>query len=143
MGQIQLTVSLVMIALFAIAIIGFGISFAADNNAPISVSQDSSVSNLYTNSNGNLSGFSTNSESQYQSIIETTIAPGSQTAQSTGPFAITPKSVLGTPINMLQLIYEKIFGTGSGFGIFFTAIIAILTFMFGLFLYKTLRGFPD
>ena len=44
--------------------------------------------------------------------------------------------------NIIYLPYKKIFGSGSGFGIFFTTFIAILTFVVGLLIYKTLRGNP-
>lgn len=142
MGQIQLTVSLVMIGLFTIAIIGFGLNFANDNNAAVSIADDSEMSSLYSRTQGNVSAFEEDSESQYQSLIETTV--GSEgTAPSTGPFAVTPLNAIGVVRNVLETGYIKIFGTGSGFGIFLTALIAIILFMLGLFIYKTLRGMPD
>ena len=44
--------------------------------------------------------------------------------------------------NVIKLPYQKIFGSGAGFGIFFTIFGALIVFLFGLFLYKTLRGNP-
>jgi len=143
MGQIQLTTSLVLIGLFSIAVIAFAIGFANDNNTTISIADDTEISGLNSLTTGNLSGFDDNSESQYQSIIETTIAPGSGTAPSVGPFAITPLNAIGVVKNILQVGYTKIFGTGSGFGIFLTTFMAMIIFMVGLYVYKTLRGLPD
>ncbi len=143
MGQIQITVSLIMIGLFSVAIIAFAINFAADNNAAVDISDDPEFSSFYTQERGNLSGFSSSSESQYQSIIETTIEPGSQTAQSTGAFAITPLNALFVVKNIMEIGYIKIFGDGDGFGIFLTAFVGVIAFMIGLFLYKTLKGLPD
>lgn len=143
MGQIQLTISLVLIALFSIAVMGFAINFASDNNSPIDIADDPELSSLNTNAQGNVSGFRSNAESQYQSILETTIAPGSQTAQSAGPFAVTPANAFGATKNIIEVGYSKIFGSGSGFEVFFFAFISVILFMLGLFLYKTLRGFPD
>lgn len=143
MGQIQLIVSLIMIGLFTFAVIAFATNFAVDNEAKLSVADDAEMSSLYTSTKGNLDSFSSDSESQYQSIIETTLEPGSDAPQSVGPFAITPLNALTVVKNILQTGYTKIFGTGTGFGVFLTALISIIVFMLGLFLYKTLRGLPD
>lgn len=143
MGQIQLTISLVMIGLFTIAILGFGLYFAHDNGAPINIANDSSMTSLYTRSAGNVSSFSSGAESQYQSIVETTIEPESGVAPSTGPFAITPVSALGAVQNIMRVGYTRIFGAESGFNVFLVAFTAIILFLLGLYLYKTLRGLPD
>jgi len=143
MGQIKLTISLVLISLFTFAIIGFAINFASDNDAAFSISDDVDINDLYSSSESNLEGFSEDAESSYQSILETTIEPGSDSPQSTGSFAVTPGNALGTTKNILQVGYIKIFGTGTGFGIFITAFIGVLVFIFGLYIYKTLRGQPD
>lgn len=142
-GQIQLTISLVLIGLFTIAIIGFGINFANDNNTPISIADDAEMSSLYDKTKADTSAFSTDSESQYQSIVETNVVAGTGTAPTAGPFAVTPMNALGVVKNVLQTGYTKIFGTGSGFGIFLTSLFAVLLFILGLYLYKTLRGLPD
>lgn len=143
MGQIQTTISLVLIGLFAIAVIGFGISFAANNDVAVSITDDAELSTLYTSSQDDISGFSDDSESQYQSIVETTLESGAQTTQSVGPFAITPANAISVVTNVLNVAYTKIFGTGSGFGIFLATLIAMIVFVIGLYLYKTLRGVPD
>ena len=143
MGQIQLTISLIMIGLFSIAIIGFGLQFAVDNNAPINIANDPEISTFNIQAKGNVTGFKDDSEGGYQSILDTTIESGSSVATGTGPFAVTPTNAIGTVTNVLQLAYTKIFGTGAGFGIFLTSLISVLLFMMGLFIYKTLRGLPD
>ncbi len=142
MGQIQLIGSLVMIGLFTIALIGFGINFAADNDSPIDIADDSEISSLYDNTKSDVGEFEGDSSDQYQSILETTT--GEQgTAPSTGPFAVTPLNAIGVVKNIMQTGYTKIFGTGDGFGIFLTSFIAIIVFIAGLYIYKTLRGLPD
>ena len=143
MGQIQLTTSLILIGLFSVAIIGFAMNFAIDNDAPVSISDDAELTDLYSKTSGNLSGFNTASESQYQSIIETTVAPESGVSQSVGSFAVTPANSVGVTKNILSVGYKKIFGSDSGFNIFLVSLIGIIVFMLGLYLYKTLRGIPD
>ena len=140
--QIQLTMSLIFIALFAVAIFGFAIGFANDNDASISISNDAEINTFYTDTRTNLSTYKSDSEGTYASIIDTTVEPGSGVAQSTGPFAVSVSNVVGVGKNIIYIPYKKIFGSGEGFGIFFTIFGAVIVFMFGLLLYKTLRGNP-
>jgi len=143
MGQISLIVSLVMIGLFAIAIIGFATQFSNDNNSPVSIAEDPEIMSLYTNTEGNISEFRSDSENTYASLLETTVTPGSDTPQSSKPFEITTTSALGSSKNILKVGYLKVFGTGSGFGIFTTAIFSVLSFMGIMYVIKTWRGNPD
>ena len=140
--QITLTVSLVMIVLFVIAIIGFAVGFGNDNNAYVNIADDPEISSFYSSAKGDLSDFKTDSEETYSSILQTTIEPGSNVAQSSGSFAITAGNVFGVIKNIVYLPYEKIFGSGKGFGVFITTFIGILVFIIGLLIYKTLRGNP-
>lgn len=139
MGQIQFTISLVMIALFAVALIGFAVNFASDNNSAVDISDDAQLTSLDTEIKSNLSTFRGGSESTYQSIVESSIETG-ETTPSGGQFAITPLTVVGTVKNILQVGYVKIFGSGSGFGIFLTTLLAMIGFIFGLYLWKTWAG---
>ena len=61
-GQIGWTISLVMIGLFAIAIIGFAINFASDNNSPVDIADDTEISNLYSDTKTDVSNFDAGSE---------------------------------------------------------------------------------
>jgi len=141
-SQITLTMSLIMIGLFSIAIIGFAVGFASDNDAVMSITDDAELSTFYTNTKTNLSTTKSNSEGTYASIIDTTVEPGSDVAQSAGPFAVSVSNVVSVGKNVIFLPYQKIFGSGSGFGIFFTIFGAVILFLFALYLYKTLRGNP-
>lgn len=139
MGQIQYTIALVMIGLFTVAVIGFGINFASDNNAAISLADDPEISILKTDSETNLTSFRSGSASTYQSIVESSIEEG-ETTPSGGQFAITPTNTISTAKNILKVGYIKIFGTGTGFGVFISSLIGIIGFVFGLLLWKTWAG---
>ena len=143
MGQIKFIISLIMISLFTIAMITFGINMANDNDSFYSIDDDPELNALYSGVKTNTSAFITASDSSYSSILNSTISPDSGTAQSTAPFALTPLSVLGVMKGILLVAYTKIFGSGNGFRIFLTTFIGVLIFMMGLYLYKTLRGQPD
>ena len=141
-SQITLTFSLVFIALFSIAIFGFAIGFANDNNANISIADDSEMDTFYSKTRTNFTDFHSDAEGTYDSIIDTTIEPGSDVAQSSGPFVITFGNVIGVFKNILYIPYKKIFGSGEGFGVFITTFISIIIVVLALLAYKTLRGNP-
>lgn len=140
MGQIQLTTALIMIGLFSLAIIGFAVNFAQDNNAAVDISDDPELTGLYTVNTVNLTDFSVDSQDTYASIVNASIEAGSQTTQSGGQFAITPSNSLGAVKNIIRVGYTKIFGNGAGFGIFLTSFFAILVFRIGLYIWKTWGG---
>jgi len=143
MGQIQLTVSLITIALFSIALVGFGVNFAADNNAAISISNDPEITTFDTQGIGNVTPFNTKTKTSYESLLNTTVEAESGVPTGTAPFSLTTTNALGTTSNIVKIGYIKIFGNEEGFGIFITTFIGILGFMFALYLYKTFRGNPD
>jgi hypothetical protein len=142
MGQIQFTVSLVLAGLFIIAILGFCVQFAVDNNSPINIAEDTEIYNSGMGIYSNVSGFNTGSESTYNSTISSSINPNSAsgTTATAGQFAITPFNIVGIISNILYVGYSKIFGSGSGFGIFITTFIGIIVFMISLFIWKTWAG---
>jgi len=140
-SQIKLTVSLVMIALFSIAIIGFAINFATDNDAYMSVA-DSNLNTLDSKTRTNLSTFKDQSGDTYDSIVSTTVEPGSDVIRSASSFTITWGNVFGVTSNIMTVGYENIFGKGESFGIFLSAFIGIIGFIFALYLIKTWRGNP-
>lgn len=140
MGHIQWTVSLVLIGLFAIAIIGYAVSFANDNNAAIDISDDPEISSLNTRVQGNVSQFISDSEGTYNSIINSTIAAGDTTTASGGQFKLTPASAIGTVKNIIQTGYVKIFGSDSGFSIFLTALFSLIGFITILLAWKAWAG---
>lgn len=144
-SQIELTVSLVMISVFVLAIVGFTIGFANDNDAEVNVLDDPEgrIEGLYTTTGEGIDTFKNEGESTYQSILDTTLEPGSDSPQSAAPFAVTPKNTISVFTSILTVPRDAIFGgRGSQFSFIFTSLITLIVFIFGLLLYKTLRGNP-
>lgn len=142
-SQLSLTISLIMIGLFTTAIIGFAIGFASDNNSAVSVSDKPDVVNLYADGQDAVSQFKEESEGTYESILETTIEPGSDVMPSAGPISGTRGSFVQSGKNAIVLPITYIFGGfGSPFGMFFVAFFSIIALMFALYLIKTWRGNP-
>jgi len=145
-STIELTISLVMITLFSVAIIGFSIGFATDNDAAMSISSNSELSEFNTNTASDITTFTDDSNNTYSSILQTTVEPGSDVIKSASSFSITWSNVFGFITNLSKIISENIFGAKDGvvnpFGIFISAFLGVLVFMAALFLIKTWRGNP-
>lgn len=146
-SQIQLTVALIFIALFSLAIIGFATQFGIDNDVQtnLTITSDPNLQSFITEDRDDLDLYKTDAEGTYASIIDTTVEPGSDVVQSTGPFTVTISNVISVVKNIILVPYRAIFGgggDGNGFTIFFTIFGSVIVFLFGLFVYKTLRGNP-
>ena len=139
MGQLSFTISIVIIALFTIALISFAANFAIDNDSPVSIQDDSELMGLKSNISDDVSTFKEKSEDSYKSIVDSSITKGDN-LESGGTFSLTIASSLSTVTNILRVGYVKIFGTGSGFGIFITAFISIILFIAFMYFAKTWLG---
>jgi hypothetical protein len=139
-NQTTLTVSLLMAALFSIAIIGFAIGFANDNNSYVNIKDN--YSDFDTRTRTSFDQFKEDSNDTYSSIVSTTIEPGSDVIRSSGSFTITWSNVFSVFKNIITLAFESIFGSSGPFAVFFTAFIAIIGFLFALYIIKTWRGNP-
>lgn len=140
MGQIKFFTSILMAGLFAFAIIMFSISFANDNNAPINLINDSDFNTIRTELQGNITEFKTDSDSVSSSYFESTVNPGDEVTESGGQFKIGFFSMMKMSGTIIKSSYKKIFGSDSGFGIFLTALTAILIYMGVMYGYKAWFG---
>jgi len=145
-STINLTVSVLMITLFSVAIIAFSIGFANDNDAYVNIAENDKISSFHTNSSAGITNFADDSNNTYSSILETTVEPGSDVIKSSSSFSITWKNLYNFVTNAMDIVSENIFGAKEGvknpFGIFVTSFLAVLVFMIGLYLVKTWRGNP-
>ena len=140
MGEIKFTNGLVMAALFAIAIIIFAGAFASDNESSIYIGQDSEFQQTQDSLTENLSDFGSAVGSASDDFNKDNVQEATDTATSGGQFKVTGSSVIGNAKTILNLGFKKIFGENSGFGIFFSALIAVLVLMAVRYFYKTWFG---
>lgn len=139
MGQIQYVISIIMISLFTVAIIGFSVGFASDNNAAIDISDDPEIIGLRSDTESSIGSSRSSSESSYESIVKSSVAEG-ETLESGGTFSLTITGVYPVMKNVITVGYEKIFGAGNNFGIFMTGFISIFAFLGFMYFAKTWLG---
>ena len=143
MGQIKLTNSLVMVALFTLAIVVFATNFGLDNGTSIVLSNDSDYASIDDSLIEDIQTANVNSNTSLNTLLSTTQDSGDQSASSGGQFKVSALTSLRTANRMVSIGYKKIFGEDSGFGIFLTALISMLGWMIGLYAWKAWRGNPD
>lgn len=143
-GQIQWITTFVLMGLFAIAIVSYVTVFANDNNSAINIANDPNFTNFVDNAKANVSAFKDEATNTRDSILSSTISPGSTTTTGAGQYAITSTSAIGTAQNILNIGYQKIFGSGSGFGLFFIAFLSVIGTITALYIVKIWKaGLPD
>lgn len=141
-SQLGLTVSLVMAALFAIAILGFSIDFANDNNSYQTIYTDPSVQSLNDTIGRRVGNFSLESDQTLKSIVNSTAGEGSDVVKSPAAFSITWSNVFGLTKDIFDVGYKKIFGSDNSFAIYLTTFFGLIAFAYALYIIKTWRGSP-
>ena len=140
MGLIKITVSMMMAALFAIALITFGANFASDNEATVSIGDDPDVSSVLTKVTGDINKFDVEGEDIADAYVKTTTDTTDESTSGGTQFKVTVWTSLAKAKNVVTLAWNKIFGNGSEFNILFVALFSILTFIGINYAYRAFLG---
>ena len=139
-SHIKLITSMLMMALFSVAIITFSINFGNDNDAAINIAEDPDFVSFNTQVKANLSSFNDDAESSSNSFFESAASTGDQVSTSGGQFKVGIKSAMSITTSTVNAGFKKIFGSDTSFGIILTSFIALLVYIAGLLAYKAWFG---
>ncbi len=139
MGQLKFVLSMFMIGLFTIALIGFAINFAEDNDAVISLADDSDMVSLRTDTKSEMDTTSKSAESSFNSLVGSSVEQG-ETLESGGAISLTIKNIYPVTENIIRIGFVRIFGAESQFNVFLTAFIGILLVIGTMYFIKTWLG---
>jgi len=140
MSFIKFTTSTVLIALFAIALITFAANFANDNQASINIGDDSDFSNMNTGMKSDMNTFYSSANTSTDAFSKSTISSQTEASEGGTQFKVTPTNSLSMATRAINGGFKKIFGSDSGFGILFTALIALLGIIAFAYAYKAWVG---
>lgn len=140
MGQVNFTISLVMIALFTFSLIMFMSGFSNDNNTVLSINNDSRFNTANDTLYEDIGNFNSESNESISTMIETTLDAGDTSATSGGQAKVTVGSLINMSTTSITLAFGSIFGNDSSFGILLTSLLAVIGLIFGLYVWKTVRG---
>ena len=141
MGEIKFVVGLIMVALFAIAIVSYASNFATDNDAVLSIADEEGFDSMSSDLNSSVQTFKTQSGNSSTGFFQTNVEAGDETTRSGGTFKVGISSMIGSIKSILKVIQDTIFGgKGSGFGVVFTAIASLLVYISIRYIWKTWKG---
>lgn len=142
-GQISFVKSLLLTSVFAICITLFFLGFALDNNTSVSIADDPNFNSTIEKALNNLSTYRIETINATESFYASEIQEG-ETVRTGGQFKLGPSTALSSTDNVLQQGFKSIFGEDSEFGFIFSTLIIFLSFMLGLYIWKTWKGgLPD
>lgn len=142
MGQLKLIGSLLLVALFTIAIVNYAVNFNSDNNTAINLSKDSDLVNLQQDLQSNMVTLKSQATGASGATYNSTIESGDETSVTGGIFkAVTmPFQAVKSIINILR---KNLFGSeqgAGGFGIVLTVLGSFLLITTIFYIWKTWAG---
>jgi len=140
MGEIKFVVSLVLVALFVIAIISYTSNYMTENNSTISLDDDETFSTLQTNTKSDLTTFKTNVNSSSEAFAESEITAEQETTRTGGQFKVGMGTLLSSIKSVFDLGREKIFGGDVRFAVVLTALSSLLVYIGFRYVWKTWAG---
>jgi len=142
MGLAKITMALMMVALFSIALVTFAINYGIDNNAQINLGQDDEFVASQSELRSNVEVFYSDVNISNDAFQSSTISSQTEASEGGTQFKVTPTNSLSMFKNALKTSFTKIFGSDSGFGILLTALISIVGFLVGLYAWRAWKGNP-
>jgi len=141
MGQIKFITSIILIGLFSIAIVTFAINFGYDNDTSINLADDSDFVGIRDSVEGNVSTtFFSDVNISSEAMYESTISTQTEATEGGTSFKVGPGTALIVAKDVTKAGFTKIFGSDSGFRIFFTALGALLGYISIMYIYKAWAG---
>jgi hypothetical protein len=138
MGFKKLAVSLVMFSVFVIAILSYGIGYANDNSAVVSVADDTQLSDLNKSTRRNIVTFKTQGNKSSTGFFKST--ESDDIPKTPAQFKYGVFSLVNTTGNVLTVGFTTIFGANTGFGFILTAFSGLMIVLLIVYIWKTLKG---
>ncbi len=140
MGMIKFLTGFAFVAIFAIAIISYSLGFAVDNNAAVSISQDTGLNAVSATAKSGLSDFKTSSDTSTDILFGSSIASGDDNVEGGGQFKTGPLDIISTLTGIVRSANKTLFGEGNEFAVIFTTILTFIGFISSLYIWKAWKG---
>lgn len=140
MGEIKFITGLVMLSLFAIAVISYAIGFGIDNDASVNINTDAQIQGINTSVDTGIEEFRKDSDNASSGFFSTEINAGDDTTRSGGQFKLGFKSLKDTFKSITDATKITIFGGSEYFGIVLTALISLIVYIGFRYIWKTWKG---
>lgn len=140
MGFAKYTATIMMVALFTIAILTFAVNFGIDNDSSINIADDGDYSSIRSRLSDDVEVFYENVNVSNNAFQTSTISSQTEASEGGTQFKVTPTTSLSMAKRGITAGWTKIFGSGNEFSVVFTALISMLGFLMALYAYKAWVG---
>jgi hypothetical protein len=140
MGEIKFATSLVLIALFSIAVISYATYFTIENNSAIKLSDDATMNEVSGILVGDLQQATSDANDSSKGFFSSEVTSANDMTTTGGQFKVGIFSIISTLFALFNVVKVKIFGGNVGLFIFINALAGMLTYIAIRYIYKTWKG---
>ena len=140
MGLTKLMGGIMLTVLFSVAILGYMIGFATDNNPVISLADDPELASLQTDSVDDVKQISVETNSSIEALYQSKISASDETTETGGQIKGGVVGAYGSLKTITEVGFKKIFGSDTGFGIVLTGLLAFFGFLMAAYVWKYWAG---
>lgn len=140
MGLIKFLGGMMMVMLFAFAIISYTVGYGNDNEVAINIADDDELSALQTNLENNAGDFLININSSLESFSKSELGTGDEIDRKGGQFKSQTRSPYDATKNIINVGFVKIFGSDTEFGVVLTTFLTFLGAVSLLYIVKAWVG---
>jgi len=141
MGQLKLIATLMFIALFSMAIVGYAINFAGDNNAVISLDNEDGFDTFTSEVQTDIIDLKNEVNSSSKAISEADIGDASGTINR--PAIFETMGDFPKVLNLIINLVKQQFGNNPIITFAFTLLSIFIGISVVLYFWKTFKGSPD
>jgi len=141
MGQIKFMSSLVLIGLFVIAILSFGINFGSENDTRVNIDSAGNYSGIKTSLESDVEVAYDDTNTSVGALMKSTISSQTDATEGGTAFKVGPFTTVRFVSTAMKSAYQSIFG--SEFGVLITAFFTLIGIIMGFYIWKTWKGNPD
>ncbi|MBT4175070.1 hypothetical protein HN698_07515 [Candidatus Woesearchaeota archaeon] len=140
MGEIKFMGALLMISLFVLAIVGYSLGYAVDNNSVVSVDPDGEFSSLNSSAQSSINSLQVQTNSSSTSFFDAKIEDADTTTVTGGQFKLGLGSLIDTTKSITKTTKKNLFGDNPAFAVVLTALSSFLIYMGVRYIWKTWKG---
>lgn len=140
MGDIKFASSIVLIVLFTIAVLGYAVNFADENDSAVKLTDDETMSGLSGLLQEDLDLLGTNVNESAKGFNDEKVETGDDMMRTGGQFKLGVSSMVKSMSTIFSAIKTKIFGGSTALGVFLSALAFMLTYISIRYIWKTWKG---
>jgi hypothetical protein len=129
-----------MLTIFVVAIVTFAISFAADNDSPVSLADDSRYNDLKSGLKSEAEQLEADATTAQTALLKTTLESGDEHASSGGQFKVGPYTAMFMTVFSLKRGFDTITGGSTEFAWILGLFAGLFTILIGYYIVKAWLG---